>query len=223
MNKARPSERWIRLLALAFSIFPYAALIWGVGFWADRLLNEDPPAVSVNAVNLSFSQMELVKIEETPPPKEPEPLPLLEEPDPLPPPDEVDVVLEEVTKEPKPEPEIAEPEPVQAEAQVTQEASAPEVEVVNTDRLMAWVSWQVEKEKYYPKVAQRAGYEGTFHVVVRIEADGTISAAVISSGEGHPLLRRSLEKIAASLLGRSFGQPLDEAISFDIPVDYKLE
>jgi len=214
VNKARPSERWIRLLALAFSMFLYAALIWGGTFWADRLLNEDPSAISVDAVNLSFSQMELVAVEETPPPKEPEPLPS---------PEEVDVVLEEVIEEPEPALEPVEPEPVQAEAQVTQEASAPAVEVVNTDRLMAWVSEQIQKEKYYPKVAQRAGYEGTFHLVVRIEADGVISKASVVSGRGHPLLRRSLEKIIASLLGRSFGQPLDEAINFNIPVDYKLE
>jgi len=166
---------------------------------------KETPSVSIKAVNLSFAQMELVAVEEPPPPEEPEPLP----------PEEVDVVLEEIIEEPEPD-----PEPVEADAFVNQEAAAPVV-AVEKNVLIAWVREQIEKEKYYPASAQRAGYEGTFNLRVKVNADGRISEALVVSGKGHPLLRRSAKKTAGVLPGRSFGQPLAnvEEVSFELAFD----
>lgn len=203
MNKARTSERWTRLLALICTISLYVVLIWGVGLWAERLLNPDPVDVSVSAVKLSFVQMELMATEEAQPELE------------LPPPEEVDVALEEIVKKPEPE-----PEPVVAEAQVTQAAAAPEPEVNSAD-LQAWIFEQFEQEKYYPVSAQRAGFEGTFQLLVTVDSDGTIISSEILSGKGHVLLRRAVEKIGGKLIGRNFDRPLDKLTQ--VPIKFKLE
>ncbi len=176
-------------------------------FWGRGLSEEKTASVHVNAVNLSFAQMELVAVEEPPPPKEPEP----------PPPEEVDVVLEKIIEEPEPE-----PEPVEADAFVSQEASASE-EAVDSDALSDWVLEQIEKGKHYPATAKRAGYEGVFDLLVIVEADGTISEASIVYGRGHPLLRRALEKMLGNLIGRNFGKPLGQTVEMEVEFEFELE
>ncbi len=153
--------------------------------------------------------MELVAVEEPPPPKEPEPLP---------PPEEVDVVLEEIIEEPEPE-----PEPIEADAQVSREASAETEEVVvDFDKVSAWVFEQIEKEKYYPKAAQKAGYEGVFDLLVIVNAEGMISEASITHGKGHPLLRRALEKMLDKLPGRSFSEPPGRVIEMAFEFEFEF-
>ena len=213
MNKLRPSERLVRFLAFSLCLLLYAGG-GATGYFLGRgLSEEESTSIHVNAVNLSFAQMELVAVEEPSPPKEPEPLP----------PEEVDVALEEIIEEPAPDlsaEALAKEEPIQADALVSQEAVAPEL-VASPDALFAWVDEQIEKEKYYPIVAERAGYKGVFNLSVKIGADGTISEATVVSGKGHPTLRRSLEKIMRRLLGRSFGQPLNEAV--ERKIEFRFE
>ncbi len=52
---------------------------------------------------------------------------------------------------------------------------------------------------------------------------GTISEAVVLPGFGHPLLRRSIEKIMGLLPGRSFGQPWSRAVEIPIEFEFELE
>lgn len=163
----------------------------------------EPVAVFPAPVQLHFAQMELRAVVETPP--EPEPSP----------PEEAEEALEEIVETP-------EPEPVKAEAHVTQEASAPQTPPVDPDRLRLWVQEQIEKEKYYPVAAQRAGYEGQFRLLVKIGRDGKISEAAVLGGKGHPILRRSLEKIMTALPGRSFGAPLPEPDELSFEFEFKL-
>jgi len=205
VNKLRPSERLVRSLALLLCLLLYAGGGTAGYFWSRGQSEEDVTSIHVNAVNLSFAQMELVAVEEPPPPKEPEPLP----------PEEVDIALEEIIEEP-------EPEPVEADALVSQEASSADEEAVDPDALSEWVLEQIQKEKYYPPSAQRAGYEGVFDLLVIIEADGTISDASITYGRGHPLLRRSLEKMLGKLSGRSFGKPLGQTVEMEIEFEFEL-
>ncbi len=204
MNKLRPSERLLRLLALLLCLLLYAGG-GSVGyFWGSGLFEENRTSVHIHAVNLNFAQMELVAAQE-PPPQEPEPLP----------PEDVDVVLEEIIEEP-------EPEPVEADALMSQEASSADEEVT-ADALSDWVLEQIQKEKYYPPSAKRAGYEGIFDLLVIIEADGTISEASIIYGRGHPLLRRSLEKMLGTLVGRNFGRPLGQTVEMPVEFEFELE
>ncbi len=206
MNKPHPSERLVRSTAFSLTLLLYTvggAVCYILFFISPE---EKAQSVSIPAVNLRFAQMELVAIEETPPPKKPEP----------PPPEEVDVVLEEIVEEPEPD-----PEPVEADAQISQEASADETEV-DTDALSKWVLEQIQKEKYYPPSAQRAGHEGAFDLLVVIDPDGTITEASISYGKGHPLLRRSLEKMLGKLIGRSFGKPIVETVEMEVEFEFDL-
>ena len=204
MNKLHPSERLIRSLALLLAFLLYVGGGVGGYFWGRSFSEEKAASVHINAVNLSFAQMELVAVEEPPPP-EPETLPL----------EEVDVVLEEIIEEP-------EPEPIEADALVSQEASAAEEEV-DPEALSEWVLEQIQKEKYYPPSAQRAGYEGVFDLLVIIGSDGMILDASIVYGRGHPLLRRSLEKMLGKLSGRSFGQPIGQIVEMEVEFEFELE
>jgi len=205
VNKPRSSEGAIRSLAFSLTLLLYAGGGAAGYLWGRSLSEEKAAPVQFNAVNLSFAQMELVAVEEPPPPKEPEP----------PPPEEVDVVLEEIIEEP-------EPEPVEADAFVSQEASAVEEEV-NPDALSEWVLEQIQKEKYYPPSAQRAGYEGVFDLLVVVGSAGTILDASIVYGRGHPLLRRSLEKMLGKISGRSFGKPIGQTVEMEVEFEFELE
>ena len=150
----------------------------------------------------------------------------------LPPSKPVEVPLEEIQKpsEPQPEPVVTRPaeaseSQVSAEAQtaqVAQEASAPAVQPVSRNQLLDWVRVQIEKEKYYPQVARSAGYEGRFRLLVKIGMDGKISEAAVLDGQGHLLLRRSLEKIMAGLKGRDFGQTLASPVELPFEFEFKL-
>lgn len=205
MNKPRPSERRCRLLALALSGLLYAAAGTAVWLHVQRLPAGRPIVIQMQAVRLQFARMELRSAEEPPPPE------------PVPVPETADVALEPMPEEPEPE-----PEPVPAEAQVMQEAAAPEAPQADTDALLRWVYEQIEKEKYYPAAAQRAGYEGTFRLRIRVGADGVIAGAEVLGGRGHPLLRRSLERIAGALVGRGYGQPLPETVDLPFEFQFKL-
>lgn len=181
-----------------------------------RLEDRPPPDPSaLSAVTLTFAQMALQAVAAPPPPESKT----------VSKPDTADGVFEE----PKPERPhhnemTAEPEPKRVEevAQVTQEAAAP-VSVVETDVLFTWVRAQIEREKYYPVTARRAGHEGRYTLLVKIGADGIVSEASVRSGKGHPLLRRSLEKIMKGLLGRSFGKPLNQAVELPFTFHFNLQ
>jgi TonB family protein len=215
VNKTRPSERLVRSLALLLCLLLYAGGGTAGYFWGRGQSEEDVTSIHVNAVNLSFAQMELVAVEEPSPPKEPEPLP----------PEEVDIALEEIIEEPEPDlsaEALAKEEPIEADALMSQEASSADDEVT-ADALSDWVLEQIQKEKYYPPSAQRAGYEGVFDLLVIIEADGTISDASITYGRGHPLLRRSLEKMLKKLPGRNFGKPLGQTVEMEVEFEFELQ
>ncbi len=105
---------------------------------------------------------------------------------------------------------------------MTQEASAPAVPPVDRNVLLDWVRAQIEKEKYYPPAARNAGFEGQFQLLIKIGTDGKITEAVVLEGKGHPMLRRSLEKIMAGLIGRDFGQTLPAPVELPFEFEFKL-
>ena len=151
----------------------------------------------------------------------------------LPPSKPVEVPLEEIQKppeEPQPEPAVTRPAEVSETqafsgtqtAKVAQEASAPAGRTVSRNQLLDWVRVQIEKEKYYPQAARNAGYEGRFRLLVKIGMDGKISEAAVLDGQGHLLLRRSLEKIMAGLKGRDFGQTLESPVELPFEFEFKL-
>lgn len=212
MNKIRTTERFSGVLAFAFSALFYIAVAALIVFLMQNRPSQ-PAAFSPAPVNLSFAQIELQAAAEPPPVVEPEPEP--------PPSEKVDVVTEEIVVQPEPPP----PEPqriIEAPAQVTQKASAPAVPPVDRKVLLGWVREQIDKEKYYPPAARNAGLEGQYRLLVKIGSDGKISEAVVLNGEGHPMLRRSLEKIMSGLVGRGFGQTLPDPVELPFDFEFRL-
>lgn len=211
MNKFRTTERLSGLLAVVLSGLFYLAVATLILFLM-KTQSPPPPAFHPAPVNLSFAQIELQSAAAPPPTVESEP------------PEEAEVAIEEPVAPPEWMPPEHPPEPrfVEATAQVTQQASAPTIPPVDPDRLIAWVQMLIEKEKYYPPAARSAGFEGQFRLLITIGTNGRVSTAVVIDGKGHPMLRRSLEKIAAGLAGRDFGQALPGPCTFIQPVDFKL-
>lgn len=218
MNKFCTTERLSGLLALVVSILFYGVVTALILF----LLKEHSSAASAfnpEPLTLSFAQIALQATSEPPPVVEPEPVP--------PPPEEVDVVVEEIPALPEVPPEpVPPPEPqpvVETSARITQAASAPAVPSVDRDFLLRWVRDQIEKEKYYPPAARNAGLEGKFRLLIKIGTDGSVVEAVVLDGTGHPMLRRSLEKIMTGLIGRDSGQPLPAPYAFIQPFGFELK
>ena len=210
MNKFRTSERLSGVLAFALCGLFYVAVA-ALIFFLMKNRPPEPRAFNPAPVNLSFAQIELQAATEPPPDVKPEP----------PPPEKVDMVIEEVVtllEPPPPEP----PQRVETPAQITQEASAPATPPVDRNVLLNWVREQIEKEKYYPPAARNAGYEGRFRLLIKIGTDGKISEATVLDGKGHPMLRRSLEKIMTGLIGRDFGQTLPDPVELPFDFEFKL-
>lgn len=213
MNKISISKQLNGGLAFALSGSFHIILVTLVSIWIkDRLL--EPLAFHPAPMRLSVAQIEL---QAAAPPLEAEPIheeihpePSLRE--------KVDAPLEPISEEPKPE-----PQPIrEATAQVTQEASAPTASSVERNILLHWVREQIEKEKYYPPAARNAGYEGQFRLWINVGADGKISEATVLDGQGHYLLRQSLEKIIVRLIGRDFGQTLPDPVALPFEFEFKL-
>jgi TonB family protein len=221
VNKARPSERLSGLLAFVLSTLVYIAVTARVVFLM-KTRPPEPRAVTPAPLTLRFAQIELQAAAEPPPEPvvevRPDPAPAPEEIEPEPPPEPIDVVPDE-----PPEMPPAEPEPVSAAAQITQEASAPAAPPVDRNVLFDWVREQVEQEKYYPPSARNAGYEGAFRLQIEIGVDGRITAAAVLGGQGHPMLRRALEKMMLGLIGRDFGQSLPAPVELPFDFEFKLQ
>lgn len=207
VNKSLPVERRVRLIAF---------LLCGLVYFAGLVLvfqclenGSEPNFVSVRAVKMSFAQVEL-QAEPRPMP-EPEPRP---EPDVMPEPEEeADVALEEVPEEPKREVQ-SKPEPLlnpeAPTANVTQEAAAP-TPAVSAETVQGWVLEQLEKVKYYPPMAEKFNFRGTYELEIVVGADGTIRSADVLGGRGHRILREAMEKMMRRLVGLNFGRPIGEA------------
>lgn len=209
MNKFRTTERLSGLLAVVLSGLFYLAVATLILM---KTQSPPPSAFHPAPVNLSFAQIELQSVADQPPSVEPEL------------PEEAEVAIEGPVAPPEwtPPEHPPEPQPVEAAAQVVQEASAPPILQVDPNRLIAWVQMLIEKEKYYPPAARSAGFEGQFRLRVEIGMNGKISSASVVDGNGHPMLRRSLEKIMNGLIGRDSGQMLPEPLSLPFGFEFKL-
>ena len=205
MNRTLPSERRVRLIAFLLCALLYVS---GVGLVFQTLENRtEQPVAPVRAVKISFSQVEL----QAEPAPEPEPEP---EPEIMPKPEEdADVSLEEVEEKPKEEVKSS-PEPMlhpeAPTANITQEAAAP-TPAVSAETVQGWVLEELERVKYYPPLAEKFNFRGTYELEIIVGENGTIRSAEVLSGRGHRILREAMEKMLARLVGLNFGHPIGEA------------
>ena len=142
------------------------------------------------------------------------------------------------TAEPVPQPDPAVSRPAEAQtAQMAQSASAPGAQVKAAEPLSGQgrtgeVNWRmlaaaklramIEREKYYPPAAQRAGYTGRVGVQVRLEPDGTVSGYEVKESRGHPMLVRAVETALGKIKGRTIGMTLPERFDILVPIEFNL-
>ncbi|MBC8206667.1 MAG: energy transducer TonB [Kiritimatiellaeota bacterium] len=212
MNRARPGERGIRLIALCLCGVVYFAAL---GLIFQTLEKWEDQSVSVaSRVTLNFVQMAL----QAPAAPLPEPDVSVDASAKA---EEADVALEQVeeTPEPQSEPEPI-PEPDALVAQVTQEATAPE-RMVLVESVQGWVQELIETEKYYPPSAERFGITGIFDLKIVVDKGGTILSAEVLEGGGHRILRQALEKMLAKIIGRNYGEPVGEAMEVEVGFEFE--
>lgn len=243
MNRFCTSERLSGLLAFALSGLLHIVAGVLVIFLSLRPAGKSWPAMGPKAVNLSFAQIELQSAAASSSrPASPEPAPL---------PEPADVALKEIQKAPEPEPEASpEPEvlrPAEAEvaqkptaaqtAQTAQEASAQRAQIEAAESFAGLnrtgtVNWRmlavaklramVEREKYYPPAAQKAGYTGRVSVLIRLEPDGMVSGYEVRENRGHPMLSRAVETTLEEIKGQNIGLTLPERFEILLPIEFEL-
>jgi outer membrane biosynthesis protein TonB len=222
VNNLHTSERRSSRLAFALSCLLHIAAGTLIFFVVRNFAVEQWPSMGPGTANSNVMQIELRPVASV------SAQPVL-----LPTPKPAEVPLEEIQKPPEPQPESVVSRPAEASesqvsaeaqtAQMAQSASASAVQPTSRNQLLDWVRVQIEKEKYYPQAARNAGYEGRFRLLVKIGMDGKISEAAVLDGQGHLLLRRSLEKIMAGLKGRDFGRTLAAPIELPFEFEFKLK
>lgn len=236
MNKFRKSEQLSSLLAFVLSGLFYVTTVVLIFFMEQRAKVDPQPAMGPKAVNLSFAQIELQAAAASlsaPAPAAPIPQP----------PEPANVALKEIQKDPEPEAPRSEafreaPVPVASQvAQVAQSASASGAQIEAAESLsghgrIGEISWRakaiaklsamVEREKYYPPAAQKAGYTGRISVRICLEPDGTIDSYEITERRGHPLLVRGVETTLGKIQGRNIGMNLPERFEFIQPIEFEL-
>lgn len=248
VNTFRPFKQRGGRLAFVLSCLLHLAAGAVLFFVARKFVFEQWPSMGPKSDNLNVVQMELLPAAASPekPVSTAPPEPAAQPPKPA------DVALEKVQKgpelepEPRPEPKVLLPvaaseSPASAEAptaQVAQSASAPAAQIESKEtiagqgrtgdadwRLLAIAKLRalVEREKYYPPSAQKAGYTGRFSVRIRIEPDGTISGCEIAERRGHPMLGRAVETAMQKIRGTNIGWSLPERYEFLLPVEFELK
>lgn len=241
MNTSRPFKQRSGRLAFVISCLLHLAAGTILFFAVRKFAFEQWPSMGPRAVTiLDIQQNEL----------QPAAASSAQPASPLPPPKPAELPLEDPPKppepEPRPEPAVTQPaeaseSPVSAEAQtaqVAQSASAPGAQIESAETVAGRgrtgdVNWRalavaklralVEREKYYPPSAQKAGYTGRFSVHVCIETDGTISGCEITERHGHPMLGRAVETAMQKIRGTNIGWSLPERYEFLLPVEFELK
>jgi TonB family protein len=245
VKEALPFKRRRSRLAFVFSCLLHIAAGALVFFAARKCTVDQWPSMGPKEAGLNIMQIELQPAAASSPaqPVSPPSAPL--------PPEPAEVPLKEPEKvpesqpEPKPEPAVTRPAevaPAQVSsaaqtAQTAQQASAPAAQVAAAEPLAGqnWtgaVNWRdlaiaklrvmVEREKYYPPSAQKAGYTGRFRVRIRLEPDGTVSGCEIAERHGHPLLGKAVETTLEKIKGRTLGMTLPERFDILLPIEFEL-
>jgi len=238
MNNSHSSKQRGGRLAFALSCLLHLAAGTVIFFMARKWAVEQWPSMGPKAVTMiDIQQVELHSAAATP--SQPSP------PPPVPAP--VEEPLEEPQKQPEPRPEPVVSQPVKTSeapvsavaqtAQMAQRASAPEAQIEAAEPLAGQgrtgdIDWRtlaiakiramVEREKYYPPAAQKAGYTGRFRVRIRLEPDGTVSGCEITERRGHPLLGKAVETALGKIQGQNIGMTLPERFELLLPIEFEL-
>lgn len=81
----------------------------------------------------------------------------------------------------------------------------------------------IEREKFYPEAARRAGYEGEVMMLVRVDAEGTVASHRVVSSRGHFLLEQAAVRTLERVTGRRLGISLPHEIWARVPIRFQIE
>lgn len=235
VNDFHPFKRRGGRLAFALSCLLHIAVGTIIFFVARRFVVEQWPSMGPRVGNSNIMQIEL------------RPAASASTQPALPPPKPAEVPLEEIQKPPEPQPEPVVSRPAEANesqvsaaaqtAQMAQSASAPGAQVEAAEPLagkgrIGQVNWRmlavaklramIEREKYYPPAAQKAGYTGRVRVQIQLEPDGTVSGYEIKERRGHPMLGKAVESALEKIKGRTIGMTLPERFELTLPIEFEL-
>jgi protein TonB len=236
VNDFNPFKRRGGRLAFALSCLLHVAVGALIFFVARRFVVEQWPSMGPRVGNSNIMQIELRPAAAA-----------FTQPALPPPPKPAKVPLEEIQKPPEPQPEPVVSRPAEANesqvsaaaqtAQMAQEASAPGAQVEAAEPLagkglIGQVNWRmlavakiramIEREKYYPAAAQKAGYTGRVSVQIQLEPDGTVSSYEIKERRGHPMLGKAVESALEKIKGRTIGMTLPEQFNILMPIEFEL-
>lgn len=94
---------------------------------------------------------------------------------------------------------------------------------VGKKKLADKLSQLINEEKFYPKVARRAGYEGVLFVDVEVDQEGKIIHYQIQGKRCHRSLQQALEKVFNKVQERyQATQKFPYPVKIRIPVSYQL-
>jgi len=81
------------------------------------------------------------------------------------------------------------------------------------------------KHKYYPKMAERRGQQGTVVVTIEMDGKGNVLSVFVSKSSGYASLDKSALRVVkkASPLPRPPAVLLGDTITITVPLGYKLE
>jgi TonB family protein len=236
VNDFYPFKRRGGRRAFALSCLLHITVGALIFFVARRFVVEQWPSMGPGTANSNVMQIELRPAAAT-----------ATQPVSLPPSKPAEVPLEEIQKPPEPQPEPVVSRPAEANesqvsavaqtAQMAQKASAPGAQVEAAEPLagkgrIGQVNWRmlavaklramIEREKYYPPAAQKAGYTGRVSVQIQLEPDGMVSGYEIKERRGHPMLGKAVESALEKIKGRTIGMTLPERFDILLPIEFEL-
>ncbi|MDD5057557.1 MAG: energy transducer TonB [Sideroxydans sp.] len=182
-----------------FSVVGVVVLLH-LAVFASYLLQPESPAVLINEMSISFSNMQMQQANVVPQPK-PEPRKI--EPEPVP--ADEPVVKEEVA--PPVEQVATPPSPVQLDAEPDYRA-----DYLNNPR------------PPYPMIARRMGYHGKVVLNVEVLAEGKAGEVKLESSSGYDILDKAALQTVKTwhfTPARRFGQPVTQW--FLVPIKFSLE
>ena len=157
----------------------------------------------------------------------PEPQPVREAPPPVVPPRVEPSIAAPPVVRPAPDPVATAPAPSAATPQP--QPSAPKIDEVIENRLLATygqsISKEIRRHQKYPPPAQRRRWEGTVEVLLQIAADGKVTGITLGKSSGHAILdEEALDMVRrASPLPQAPPDLRGRALVVSVPIVFRLQ
>ncbi len=131
-----------------------------------------------------------------------------------------DFILQVEKPKPKPIPKKKPPPPPPKPVEAVQQDVV--IDPTLEDKIIGQLIKYVERNKQYPKQAQRMGIQGRNFISVTINANGQVSSADMTNASGNALLDNSTKELAKKVLGLQLPAP-ERSMTVRIPISYTFK